>query len=107
VAGLAEPAPLRRLQGLAGRLHARLAATDDQEAPVIGGLGGVVPHRAAQRVAPAVHQHLVVHASPVEGSWKANTRAAWALGRSTICMLPVHLVRSGVSVGPLAIIASA
>ena len=24
VAGLAEPAPLRRLQGLAGRLHARL-----------------------------------------------------------------------------------
>src|SRR6266545_3476761 len=67
VAGLAEPAPLRRLQGLAGRLHARLAATDDQEAPVIAGLSGVVPHRAAQRVAPAAHQHLAVHASPVEG----------------------------------------
>jgi hypothetical protein len=28
VAGLAEPAPLRRLQGLAGRLHARLPATE-------------------------------------------------------------------------------
>src|SRR4029453_18817724 len=35
VAGLAEPAPLRPLQGLAGRLHARLAATDDQKAPII------------------------------------------------------------------------
>jgi hypothetical protein len=67
VAGLAEPAPLRRLHGLAGRLHARPAATDDQEAPVISGPGGVVPHRAAQLVAPAAHQHLAVHAGPVEG----------------------------------------
>src|SRR5918996_2568028 len=67
VAGLAEPAPLRPLQGLAGRRHARLAVADDQEAPVIARLGGGVPHRAAERVAPAAHQHLAVHAGPVEG----------------------------------------
>src|SRR5215217_4538412 len=52
-AGLVQPAPLRHLHGLAGRLHARLAATDDQKALVIAWLGGVVPHRAAQCVAPA------------------------------------------------------
>jgi hypothetical protein len=88
VAGLAEPAPLRRRQRPAGRRHPGLPRpmTRNRRSPpgAAGESHMVRPSRLRQR-RTSTWPYTPARSN---GSWKANPRAAWASGRSTRCMLP-------------------